>query len=120
MNDDKELKLLKEEVALLGPATPSRRYPAELKERVATWARAQRAQGLRAKELEKAVGIPWESLGRWMRGAPEAEQQAAPRLRPVRVVHASALRLLNLRTPTGYVVEGLDVAALLELLSRLG
>lgn len=119
-------KQLKEEVALLGRRTPSRRFPPELKARIARWARVRMEEGASAKDLDAALDVPWESLAKWLRAGSAAAPavrgaRVEARLRPVRVVSsASGLRGLVVRTPAGFVVEGLDVAQAAELLSRLG
>ena len=119
---DAEGAQLKEEIDRIGPRSPSRRYPEELKKRVSSWASAHRARGARVGALAKTVGIPWESLSRWTGERPVgAKPKSKPQLREVAVVadHAT-LSGVVLRTPKGFWVEGLDAPTLLELLGKLG
>jgi transposase-like protein len=125
---DSDLKLLREEIALLGPRRPSRRYPPTLKERILGWARGRLAAGEHHSEVALALEIPWESLRKWMQagesGTAATPGQGGPgTLRPVRVV-AKVERArgpgLILRSPRGYAIEGLDLLAVVELLARLG
>ncbi len=123
MIDDALLRDLRAEIHQLGPSSPSRRYPVALKARIVMWSSRRRRAGASAREVEEALGIPWESLGRWLREEPAPVEPPKPaRLRPVRVTIAPASTSpgLVLRTPRGFSVEGLDVAAIAELLERLG
>ncbi|MGQ0506587.1 MAG: hypothetical protein ACT4TC_14840 [Myxococcaceae bacterium] len=124
MNDESELKLLKEEISLLGPVSPSRRYPDELRQRILAWVAAERERGVARKEVTSVIGIPWETVTLWRRrmnaAAPVEEFQR------VRVVTKKLGRpplqrvsTLTLRTPNGHLVEGLTVDALALLLSKL-
>ncbi len=115
---------LKQEVEKLGPRTQSRRFPAELKHRIAQWARGELARGVAGSTLANQVGVPWESLSRWLgrrRGA-----NVASKLRAVRVVGnapgavTAGLKGPVLKSPGGFIVEGLDMAMLVEVLRRLG
>jgi hypothetical protein len=133
-----ELKLLREEIALLGPRHPSRRFPPDLKARVLDWVSGQRAIGVRPMSISESLGIPWESIGKWLRNRePTPEMKAVAevatasdeQLRPVRVVErASRPPRMNarpgsgaviLRTPQGFAVEGLDLEGVVALLRRL-
>ena len=127
MAKDEEAELLREEVALLGPRNPSRRFSPELKMRIERWARARMEAGASASELDAALDVPWESLGKWMRAAKavpgaDGSPRPQPRLRPVRVVASlptTASNSLVVRTPNGFSVEG-DVETVAALLRRLG
>lgn len=110
---------LKQEIDGLGPRSPSRRYPEELRERISSWARAHRSKGVRAAAVAEKLGIPWESLSRWT-GARRVGPKK-PKLRAVTVVTDSMTAPgIVLRTRQGFWVEGLDVPALLEILGKLG
>lgn len=138
MNVAAELKLLREEIALLGPRHPSRRYPPELKARVLDWAETQRTSGVRPVLISESLGIPWESIGKWLRNrAPTLEMKAVAEvatasgdgLQPVRVVERRSRPARNsgrpasgclvLKTPQGFGVEGLDLEGVVALLRRL-
>lgn len=120
-----ECAALKAEVEALGPRSPSRRFPEELKQRVARWARGEVERGVGTAAVANQVGIPWESISRWGGRRPRLGR-AEPKLRQVRVVTgAEPERLVGargalLKSPGGFVVEGLDVPTLVEVLRRLG
>lgn len=117
---------LRRQVEGLGPRSPSRRFPPDLKRRISEWAQGELARGARPNQLAKMVGVPWESLSRWVGRRQPAE---GAKLRTVRVVPSAAstpsaaltaTRGVILRSPSGFVVEGLDVASLVEVLRQLG
>ena len=118
---DAEGAQLKEEIDGIGPCSPSRRYPEELRERISSWARGHRAKGARAGALAQTLGVPWESLSRWTGERPVGPKpKPKPKLQAVTVVaDCAASSGIVLRTRQGFWVEGLDVSALLELLGKL-
>lgn len=116
--DEVELATLRAEIEGLGPKSPSRRFPEQLKARLAGWARARRAAGIATAEIEQRLGIPWTSLAKWM--APSVRAPPSPKLRPVQVATAGEGAQPILRTAGGYIVEGLDIEGLALLLRRLG
>lgn len=117
--EEKELAALKAEVEGLGPKSPTRRFPVELKKRLVGWAEAKRAAGVTAAEIEEELGIPWASLSKWM--ASKARGGRPPKLQPVKVVAAAGADSRPiLKTPGGFIVEGLDIAGLALLLRHLG
>jgi transposase-like protein len=113
---------LRRAVEGLGPRNPSRRFPAELKQRITEWARGEVAEGRGRNAIAEQVGVPWETLAKWLgtRASEKAE------LKTVRVVGGAPIATIAgascpvLRCPGGFVVEGLDIPALVEVLKRLG
>jgi transposase-like protein len=115
-----ECAALQQQISGLGPRTPSRRYPDELKRRIAGWAGGQRARGVGAVDIAKQLGVPWESVSRWM-GLRSTESPPRQEFRPVEIISSGEKKATAaLRSPNGFIVEGLDVDALAELLRRLG
>lgn len=117
---DIEVKQLREEVERVGPRSPSRRYPEDLRDRIVVWVRTRRAEGGRAKAIADQVGIPWESLSRW--SGERSPTVKKPKLRRVEVlteIKPSSSAQLVLRCARGFWVEGLDVASLAGLLRNL-
>jgi hypothetical protein len=119
---------LKALVVALGPRNPSRRFPPELKERIAEWAREELARGVTARAVEAQVGVPWESLSRWL-GRRASKSTTSTKSAPIRAVRlvgeaqrapVAAVSAPVLKTPSGIVVEGLDVATLVAVLRALG
>ena len=131
MSATAELKLLREEIDLLGPRSPSRRYPAAVKARILEWVREQRGAGVGRVEVSDSLSIPWATLSQWLgeRGVVKEVAASAPgeELQPVRVVRKKPqpvgarreVRALTLTTPEGFAIEGLDVEGVIALLKRL-
>ena len=119
-----ESAALRQEIERLGPRSPSRRFPEELKQRVAQWARGELERGISATDVAEQVGVPWESLSRWTGRRPRLGRP--PKVRSVRVVESSPLErsvgptAAVLKSPSGFTVEGLDLLTLVEVLRRLG
>lgn len=118
-----ECAALKREVEAAGPQSPGRRLPEELKQRITQWTRRALEEGLATLKIAEMIGISWKSLARWLGGRAPTRKTPAKKLRVVSVLErrpsvapASAV----LRSPSGYVVEGLDVTTLVELLRQLG
>jgi transposase-like protein len=125
-----ELKILREEIDLLGPRSPSRRYPPEVKARILEWVREQRGAGVGRVEVSDSLSIPWATLSQWLGERGGVKEVAAPApgevLQPVRVVQkpprrgsGREIRPLVLKTPQGFAVEGLDLEGAIALLKRL-
>jgi transposase-like protein len=117
-----EYTALRQEIERLGPRSPSRRFPEELKQRVARWVRGELERGVAATAVADQVGVPWESLSRWVGHRPRSSRTAS-KLRSVRVVDnmvRDGARGPVLKSSSGFIVEGLDVPMLVELLRRLG
>lgn len=107
---------LREEIDGVGPRSPSRRYPEELRRRIITWAKRQRARGVRARRISETLGIPWESLSRWTGERAPAKRG---RLRAVTVVAERGGRAGLVLRASSFLVEGLDLDSLAELLRKL-
>ena len=137
MQPDSQGRMLKEEIDLLGPRAPSRRFPPDIQQRVVSWAKAKQEAGISPEDISNFLGIPWTTVAKWIRRAanPSAPSSMAalantappaatpaPAMRPVKIVPARQRRTVGyvLRSPRGFVAEGLDLAALVHLLSRLG
>lgn len=108
---------LRQQAARLRAGRPRRsaRYPDEFRHQVVQHTRSGQAQGRPLKEIAREVGLPWQTVHRWL--------DQAPRLRRVRLAagpeRSSAARL-TLVTSQGLRVEGLTVEDLAALLRRLG
>lgn len=114
-----EGKRLKEEVELLGPRSPSRRYSEELRQRIVRWAQAQRTGGERVTQIAIQVGIPWESLSRWMKTSVRRSAVKTAGFRPVTVIKTSPSKSALVLRSNGFWVEGFDLAGLADLLRQL-
>jgi hypothetical protein len=95
------------------------RYPVEFRAAVAALARTQLDQGASMHRVAGALGLPVQSLTRWL------QQSAPPVLRPVTVrpdpgAAAPPATGPVLVTPHGVRVEGLDRDTLLAVLRVLG
>jgi len=99
---------------------PTKRYPAALRHQVTAHALNRRSAGVPFRVIASDLGVSFATLQRWVQAVP------LRRLRRVEVSELPGSRLGGsesvrpvLFSPTGYRVEGLDVAALMELLRAL-
>ncbi len=98
-------------------------YPAAVRDRICVYVAERRAAGATSGTIAGELGISRNSVLAWR---PSTEGRA--RFRPVAVVAPAALAVTLapsrvapvLVTPKGYRVEGLDMAALAELLAAVG
>jgi transposase-like protein len=86
-----------------------RRYPEEARGVAVAYARAREREGATVHRAARELGIPMTTLQSWMRASVPAFQRIT--------VEAAAAREVRLvvRTPSGLIVEGLDVAGVVEL-----
>jgi len=95
------------------------RYPAPFRAAAATLTRAQLDHGASVHRMARALGLPAQSLTRWL------QQSAPPVLRPVTVrpdpaPPAAPAAGPVLVTPQGLRIEGLDLDTLIAVLRLLG
>jgi transposase-like protein len=96
------------------------RYPAAFRIAALALARPRLARGGSIAGVARDLGLPSQSLGRWLQARPPTP----PVLRPVAVTPAPAVALrppagLVLLTPQGHRVEGLDRDGLIAVLRAL-
>ena len=115
MDTVKEAAAFRDAVRRAGCRGPGRRYPAELRRRGAEYLRARQAAGAPLSAILRELGMRRETLAGW---AVPPEPEARPRFVPVTVMEAPAGRIV-VHGPGGVRIEGLDVAALADLLRRL-
>jgi transposase len=109
---------LKSELSALGPRGRGRPYPKGLLEKLLSYTVARRRQGAKLVEVAGELGMRNQALSRWL-----GEKRAAKRFDRVEVMAAptmSAAPALVVHGPRGLRIEGLDVAALAELVRRVG
>ena len=96
------------------------RYPAAFRAAALARARPRLERGVSIARVARDLGLPTQSLGRWLRRPP---RPAAASLRPVAVVPAPASTPrptgLVLLTPQGHRVEGFDRDGLIAVLRAL-
>ena len=105
-----------------------RRWPEDLKAAIMAYAARRRTEGESDNAIAQRLGLYQSTLSRWRREA----ERAGERFKPVAIVasvEAEALVAsrvvpppgsLQLITPAGYRVEGLDLDTLVTLLRSLG
>ena len=112
---------LKEEVSKLGPRGRGRPYPKGLLEKLLSYTVARRRQGAKLIEVAAELGLQNQALSRWL-----GEKRRANRFDRVEVVVAApavaapAAAVLVVHGPRGLRIEGLDLAAIAELVRRVG
>ncbi len=95
-----------------------KRYPAELRARVVTWAQQRRAVGAAWPVIADELGVRLETVRRWCLAS---QRGSAPRaLVPVRVVARPAARPATVVSLSGWRIDGLTVAEAAEMLRALG
>jgi hypothetical protein len=114
---DHELRDLRRQLAALERG-PGKRYPSELRRRIAGWARRAVADGATVSAVAGALGLHPATLRSWVAG----EAPASMALVPVEVVAEGAEpgTGLHLVAPSGYRVERLSLDELVALLRVLG
>ena len=90
-----------------------RRYPVEARDVAVAYARSRGREGATLHRAARELGIPLPTLQAWTRSA------AAFRRVTVEAAATSAPPRLVVRTLSGLIVEGLDVAGLAELARAL-
>lgn len=115
MPHDAQLESLRDQIRALGPRARGRRFPDHLRARVIAYVAGRTGAGESGAAVSTALGVPWQTVSRWR----DEARDHAQRLIPVEVVAAQP-RTLTLRSPKGFVLEGLDLDTAVELLARLG
>ena len=111
-----ELSELKRKIGRLDRGR-GRRYPTELRDRIARYVAVRREFGLSWDSLSAELGIPSETMRRWLHSSEAAD---APALVPVEVVDSAAEpRTVAVVSPSGWRLEGLDVAEAVAVLKAL-
>lgn len=109
---------LKTELSELGPRGRGRPYPKGLLEKLLSYTVARRRQGAKLVEVATELGMQKQTLSRWL-----GEKRTAKRFDRVEVVAAPAAPLaapILVHGPRGLLIEGLDIAAVAELVRRVG
>ena len=112
---------LKAEVAKLGPRGRGRPYPKALLEKLLSYTVARRRQGATLVEVAADVGLADQTLSRWL-----GEKRRAKRFDRVEVVTAPpavatpAASTIVVHGARGLRIEGLELAAVAELVRRVG
>ncbi len=112
---DKEAVKLRRELLRLETGR-GKQYPAELRQRVVTWAARRHEQGASWETIKAELGQKFDTVPRWCLLA-----QSSRALVPVHVVPASAAsRTVSVVSPAGFRVDGLAITEAAALLRELG
>ncbi|MEI9947923.1 MAG: hypothetical protein WDO74_10865 [Pseudomonadota bacterium] len=109
---------LKSELSELGPRGRGRPYPKGLLEKLLSYTVARRRQGAKLVEVATELGMQNQTLSRWL-----GEKRAAKRFDRVEVVAVPPTTIATtilVHGPRGLRIEGLDIAAVAELVRRVG
>jgi hypothetical protein len=115
---DTDLTTRIESLKAQGKTRDTLRYPDEFKTKAIRLVADLRRAGWTQKAISQALEMPWETLRRW-RKAEKSEAAQPDGFRPVRVNGPSPSGPV-LVAPSGWRIEGLSVAEVLELARRLG
>lgn len=116
MNDDRELTSLRAELTRIERRGRGRAYPTALRNRVATYMEARRAEGASVPIIGAELGMCVSTLLRWTKARPST----AAFERVLVVADRAPPSALVVHGPCGLRIEGLDLAAVAELVRRLG
>lgn len=106
-------------VARLGPRGQGRRYPEALKREVLAYLAARREEGRGLKTTSVELGIPERSIKLWSNAPrPSGRPAFVPMVVTTPEAECTAPQIV-VHAPGGIRIEGLDVAALAELVRRL-
>jgi hypothetical protein len=93
------------------------KYPLQLKEDLTTYAAERRAAGIGLKTIGAELSVPWRTLSRWTLLARRGVHAGICRVRVVDPPQNPTALVVH--GPRGVRIEGLDVAAIADLLARL-
>jgi len=110
---------LRAELLELGPRGRGRAYPKGLLEKLLSYTVARRRQGAKLVEVAAELGMKDQTLSRWL-GERRAPKQFVQVVAAPAAVAAPASLALVVHGPRGLRIEGLDVAAVAELVRRVG
>ena len=113
--DDRALAL-REAIDRARQKGPRWRCPGQVRAEAVAYALEQRSAGETLAEVSRRLGIAESTMTRWQRQETDPE---GPAFRKVSVSRRRPGASLVVVTPRGYRVEGLSVAATVELLSQL-
>lgn len=111
----KEAEKLRRELARVETGR-GKRYPAELRQRVAAWATRRHAQGASWETIKAELGQKFDTVRRWCLVA--TPSRALARVRVV-AEHADP-RLVSVVSPGGFRIDGVTMTEAAALLRELG
>src|ERR1041385_706720 len=99
MQQDRELRDLARAIAAFRKRGDAR-YPAKLRARITAWVIARRERGDWWTDISAAIGIPAQTLARWL-GAGGVDRHRA--MKVVDVIDAPSVGAVTLIAPTGQI-----------------
>ncbi len=109
---------LRAELSKLGPRGRGRAYPKGLLEKLLSYTVARRRQGASIVEVASEVGINFRTLARWL-GARKTARFDRVEVVATPVTTGVATSIV-VHGPRGLRIEGLGLAAIAELVRRVG
>ena len=116
MTRQHEAQAIRAELAQLEHRGRGCAYPERLRKRVIAYVEARLTDGAATRLAGDELGMDWRTLLRWAPCATSAGFEQVV----VREDTAAAATRLVVHTPGGLRIEGLDLAALAELVRKLG
>jgi hypothetical protein len=111
----KEAQKLRRELARVETGR-GKRYPAELRQRVAAWAMRRHAQGASWEAIKAELGQKFDTVRRWCLAAGSSRALARVRVVSERVEP----RLVSVVSPAGFRIDGVTMGEAAALLRELG
>lgn len=115
MDFERSAVAFRKAVARRGTVGPRLRYTAELRAEAVAYARKRLASGGTLTAVSRELGVAANTLQAWL-----AVERPSPAFRSVEISEDATRSALVVYGPCRLRIEGLDVAALTELLRRLG
>lgn len=115
--ETRETRELRRRVARLKRGRSGFRFPTALRQRITRWVASERERGAWWCDLERAIGVPAETLKRW--ATTRLAATAGLAMRPVTIVDAPAAGTVTLVSPTGLRIEGVAIADAITILRGL-
>ena len=96
------------------------RYPKDFQEDAVEVVDSLRGKGWTQKAVSEALEIPWVTLKRWREDSEDtSKENALEGFRPVEVIDGTGTHPRALVSPSGWRIEGLPLAELVEVARRL-
>jgi hypothetical protein len=109
---------LKAELVELGPRGRGRAYPKGLLEKLLSYTVARRRQGAKLVEVAAELGMKDQTLSRWVGEKRTSTKFVQVVTAPAVTAHAASAIVVH--GARGLRIEGLDLAAVAELVRRVG
>lgn len=118
---DREAARIRGLVRAAGPRGRGARLPDEVRRELIAFARGRRGDGIGVRWIAAATGVSPESIRRWTRcDQPRSTEPELVAVEVVAEVAPAGIGTLSVRSPSGYLIDGLTFEQAVVALGRLG